>query len=147
VSGVIERATGAAMAGATGTLVHVRRHGVGRLAVALLVAAPACRPAADAPRLVATLRDGAPAIAFVAPAGARVNARLVPALEFGNGRVVRLANGATDAGADYFTEAPWTSRATLVSGSSEVITVRASVCSAGERLCRTLSFRTRLPAG
>jgi hypothetical protein len=109
------------------------------LGAALLAAVAACSaaPPADAPLRLTTapLGAGTRLILHAAP-HLKVNARVAPALELGDGTVLRFLAGRRTADSAYYTEPP----SALLPGRHERVhgTLRASVCRDDERICRSL---------
>ena len=68
--------------------------------------------------------------------GARINARLKPALERTDGSILRFEGASVTADSSYFTAPP----VLMVHGDARGI-VRASVCPEGERVCRMVEVR------
>jgi hypothetical protein len=104
--------------------------------IAVFACAPPDTPAA--PLRVALAPDGPDTrLTLLAPPGAKVNARLVPALELADGTILRFAAGRLTADSAYFAEPP-TAR---LPGRYDRIhgTLRASVCGADELVCRSVS--------
>jgi hypothetical protein len=68
----------------------------------------------------------------------RINARLVPALEWSDGAVLRFTTGRLTADSAYFAEPP----SVLVAGRRAEVhgTLRASVCRDDERVCRQVTL-------
>ena len=106
---------------------------------ALVVALAACRPAV--PFQLAVQHGQVSRFRLVSAPGARVNARLKPALELEDGTVLRFESPHVTADSAYFVDAP-TAEAPLRESVHGGI-VRASVCSAGEKLCRTFAEAVR----
>lgn len=102
----------------------------------------ACAPAqAAAPVTIhAGVRDGQPALSAEPGAGVRLNARVPPALELPDGRILRLTNGAITPDSAYYTEAPWTRRPASLPSTA---TLRVSYCRTDEALCRTVTLAVR----
>jgi hypothetical protein len=69
--------------------------------------------------------------------GARINARLRPALERADGTILRFDPPAADADSSYYSEAP----ELILEGESSG-TVVASVCPTGEKVCRKVEVPT-----
>jgi hypothetical protein len=109
------------------------------LAGALLVALTSCRPAV--PFQLAVERGPVSRLRLVAAPGAQINARLKPALELEDGTVLRFDAPRVSADSAYFVDAP-TVEAPLGQTVHTGI-VRASVCSAGEKLCRSFALAVR----
>jgi hypothetical protein len=115
------------------------RRGAWLVALAVLVA---CEPRRSLAQRELTLRltpdgDSLRLVLLAAP-GVEVNARLAPALELDGGDVVRFHASRLTPDSAYFAEppvawlpAPASARRRLITG-----TLRASVCSVGERICR-----------
>lgn len=120
----------------------VARAAVGVLAPVLLLVGSGCRVEDATLRLVRPGGHHDVHVAVVASDGARISARLAPALEFDDGRVVRLEHGRVDAAGDYFVEPPF---ARLAGGRGRTVQLRASVCGVNERRCRSVARTTRLP--
>lgn len=91
----------------------------------------------DAVRVEAGVREGRDVVAVVPNAGVRINARVPPALELGNGAVIRLAAGRVLADSSYFVEPPWGVRPAGVRLRG---VLRVSFCRVTEALCRTASI-------
>ena len=74
---------------------------------------------------------------FAAP-GARVNARLKPALELSEGRILRFDQPALTSDSGYFAAPP----VALLAGHPRRLTglLRVGICPAGEQLCRAVSL-------
>lgn len=99
----------------------------------------ACRPepSFDPVRLEAGVRDGKKVVAAIPASGLRINARVPPALELGNGAVVRLAAGRVLPDSSYFVEPPW---GVWPAGVRLRGVLRVSFCRVTEALCRTTSI-------
>ncbi len=99
-----------------------------RIALLLAVLGAACgrRPP------IVTLEAGPP-LRLVAATGARINARLKPALELDDGTVVRFDSSRLTSDSAYFAAAP---TAAPPAGGSRHGTLRLSVCPSGEKICR-----------
>jgi hypothetical protein len=110
--------------------------------IVVILALTACThsPPAEV-QLIGGARRGQRTVEVRGTPGLRINARLAPAIE-SEGTVLRVTQGALTADSAYFTDAPWTV-ATIARGES--VTVRASVCDDGARLCRTVTLATRMP--
>ncbi len=107
--------------------------------VVLLVAVAACRPAL--PFQVAVERGRISRLRLLGAPGAHINARLKPALELEDGTVLRFDSPHVTADSAYFVDAP-----TVAAPLGETVhtgIVRASVCSAGEKLCRLFALAVR----
>jgi hypothetical protein len=106
---------------------------------ALVVTVAACRPAV--PFRLALERGRVSRLQLVGAPGARINARLKPALELADGTVLRFDSPHVTADSAYFLDAPTVDaplRDTVHRG-----ILRASVCSEGEQLCRTFALAVR----
>ncbi len=112
------------------------------IAPVLLVVVAGCRIEDASLRLVRPGGRHDARVAVVASDGARINARLAPALEFDDGRIVRLDHGRVDADGDYFVEPP---AARLAGDRGRTVRLRASVCAVSERRCRSVVRTTTLP--
>ncbi len=104
-----------------------------------LLAACTSRPPVPGPLSVTTSPAGPDTrVTLVAAPGLKVNARLAPALELADGRVLRFDAAARTADSAYFAE-PATAllpgRRTAVHG-----TLRASVCRDDEQVCRSVTI-------
>src|SRR6058998_1783316 len=95
----------------------------------------ACRP--GAPFRLSVERDGRVSrFRLVGAPGARINARLKPALELADGTVLRFDSPHLTPDSAYFAEPP-----TVVAPRGADLkhgTLRASICPPGERYCREL---------
>lgn len=69
--------------------------------------------------------------------GARINARLAPVLELPDGGVVSFAGGELTPDSAYFTTPP-----EAIAGAPAVGIIRASICPAGEGVCRVVVVRS-----
>lgn len=69
----------------------------------------------------------------------KINARLTPALELADGRVLRFSSDRLTPDSAYFDEPPWA----LLPGRHEHVrgTLRASVCGVNELVCRSVTIR------
>jgi hypothetical protein len=74
--------------------------------------------------------------------GVRINARLLPALEFADGTVITFegAESASDSG--YFAGRP---RAAIGAMRAQTATLRASVCPAAQRVCLSVATAVDVP--
>ena len=81
---------------------------------------------------------GATTLLLVAAPGVRINARVKPALELPDGTVLRFDSAHLTADSAYFTRPP----TAVLSGSERSVTgtLRASVCSEHELVCRTVTL-------
>jgi hypothetical protein len=117
----------------------VRSLGLLLPALALIAASACTAPETPSPPLRVTLAPDGPdtRLTLLAPPGAKVNARLAPALELPDGTILRFAAGRLTADSAYFAEPP-TAR---LPGRYDRIhgTLRASVCGADELVCRSVS--------
>src|SRR5438552_19087572 len=102
-----------------------------RIALLLLATTVACR---GRPPLVA-LEAGPPLRLVVAP-GVRINARLKPALELGDGTVLRFDSPRVTPDSAYFAAAP----PAAPPGGARRGPLRVSGCPSGEALCRPLEM-------
>src|SRR2546430_10754654 len=102
-----------------------------RIALLLAVLGAACgrRPP------IVTLEAGPPLRLEAAP-GVRINARLKPALELDDGTVVRFDSPCVTADSAYFAAAP----TAAPPGGARRGTLRASVCSSRESICRLVDM-------
>lgn len=83
--------------------------------------------------------DGGQTLALHAAAGLRINARLAPALELADGRVIRFTSSAITPDSAYFDATP---TAWLAGGAGRPHGVlRAGVCEEGSRVCRVVAVR------
>jgi len=103
--------------------------------VLVSMALAGCRPAV--PFRLAVERGPVSQLRLVAAPGAHINARLKPALELADGTVLRFDSPHVTADSAYFVDTP--SVAAPTGGAAHTGVVRASVCSAGEKLCRTFA--------
>jgi hypothetical protein len=107
----------------------------------LLTLAVGCRVADDAPSpldLRQASKGQATTLTLVAAPGVRINARVKPALELRDGPVLRFDSPHLTADSAYFTESP---TATLPGNGRRVSgTLRASVCSERELVCRSVTL-------
>jgi hypothetical protein len=89
------------------------------------------------------VEHGTPTSRFrlVAAPGARINARLKPALELADGTVLRFDSPHLTADSAYFADAPTTRGAPPEEAHGGV--VRASVCPSKERVCRSYEVSVR----
>ena len=97
----------------------------------------ACTTSGPTPplRLHAVARDGATRLTLIAAAHYRINARLTPALELRDGRVLRF-DGIRTPDSAYFAEPP-----AATWGDAEIPhgRLRASVCRDDESVCRSVA--------
>jgi hypothetical protein len=102
-----------------------------------LVLATACTERLAPPLSVRRERHGDETrLTLLAAPGARINARLLPALERSGGGVLRFHGTPLTADSSYFTEPP-----TLVVEGDPSGVIRASVCPEGEAVCRRVELR------
>lgn len=99
-----------------------------------------CRPAAPF-QLAVERAAGVSQFRLVAAPGARVNARLKPALELEDGTVLRFDSPHRTPDAAYFSDAPTVEARLGESVHGGVL--RASICATGERLCRSVALAVR----
>ena len=100
-----------------------------------------CRGTAGAAPLHVSASTAGPAtlLTLVADPGLKVNARVAPALELSDGRIIRFGSAWLSADSAYFAEPP---TAVLPGRYSRVHgTLRASVCREREQVCRSLTLR------
>lgn len=109
------------------------------LAGVLLIALAACR--LSVPFRLAVEHGRIRRLRLVGAPGAHINARLKPALELDNGAVLRFDSPHVTADSAYFVDAPTVVAPMEASVHSGI--VRASICSAGEKLCRTFALAVR----
>lgn len=102
-----------------------------------LAVAGCARPAVPF-RVVAQRVAGFRRFTLLGTPGTRINARLKPALELEDGTVLRFDSPQLTPDSAYFADAP-TVEAPLVQGAHRAI-VRASVCPAGEKICRSFAL-------
>lgn len=107
--------------------------------VALMLAVAACRPAV--PFQLAVEHGEVSRLRLVGAPGAHINARLKPALELEDGTVLRFDSPHLTADSAYFADSPTVEAPRA--GPVHAGIVRASVCSAGEKLCRTFALAVR----
>jgi hypothetical protein len=88
-------------------------------------------------------RDGHGSLEVVARDGARINARIAPALELPGARVIRLDHGDRDPKGDYFLAAPWAPRPDLRGETAGLL--RVGYCRSDESLCRSIALRVTIP--
>jgi len=115
---------------------------IARLSAAALVAlALGCRGPAERPAPLRVEREssaGATRLVLVAAPGLRINARVKPALELPDGAVLRFDSPHLTADSAYFTRPP---TAALPGAERRVAgTLRASVCSEHELVCRSVTL-------
>ena len=104
--------------------------------VFLLIAVAACHPAV--PFRLAVDHGRVSRFRLVGAPGAHINARLKPALELEDGTVLRFDSPRVSADSAYFVDAPTV--AAPLGETAHMGTLRASVCSAGEKLCRSFAL-------
>ena len=109
------------------------------LVAAALLASCSGDPARPGPLQLTTAPSGPDTrVSLHAGPGLKVNARLAPALELGDGSVLRFDAGRRTADSAYFAEPPtalWAGRHRSAHG-----TLHASVCYEHERVCRSLTL-------
>lgn len=110
-------------------------------ALVVLLAVTACGHAAPF-RLEAERGSPVSRFRLIAAPGARLNARLKPALELENGTILRFDSPHVTPDTAYFLDAP-TIGAPIGADAHHGI-VRASVCPAGGKICRSFSLAVRL---
>ena len=109
-------------------------------ALLVLAVVAACGPTVPV-RLEAERVTGVTRFTLVGVPGARINARLKPALELEDGTVLRFDSPHLTPDSAYFADAPTVEA--LVGEGSHRGTVRASVCPAGEKICRSFVVAVR----
>jgi hypothetical protein len=109
------------------------------VAALLSLALNGCSPAPNAEpvRLEAEIREGKRILAVIPAAGFLINAHVPPALELGNGELIRLAAGRVLPDSSYFVEPPWGPRP--AAGHLRGV-LRVSFCRVDEKLCRTTAL-------
>jgi hypothetical protein len=112
-----------------------------RAGVVLVLAVAACRPAVPFQLAGEQEHGTVTRLRLVGAPGARINARLKPALELADGTVLRFDSPHVTADSAYFVDAPAVEAPR--GGTVHTGIVRASVCSAGEKLCRTFALAVR----
>ena len=110
------------------------------LGAALMVAVAACSAASPAggPFRITTAPLGSDTrLTLQAAPHLMVNARVAPALELSDGRVLRFRDGRRTADSAYYAEPP----STVLTGRHEQVhgTLRVSVCRDDEQICRSLA--------
>jgi hypothetical protein len=93
-----------------------------------------------APLALTTAPAGADTRITVTPApGLKINARLKPALEMADGRVLRFDSPELTSDSAYFTAPP----SVLVAGHHDRVqgTLHASICAVDEQVCRSVTVR------
>lgn len=114
-------------------------HRVGIALAAALTAA--CAHQIEGPiRVVRTAEARGVRLTLIPAPGARINARLRPALERPDGSVLRFDSPAVTPDSSYYTAPP---ELVLPEGKAEAGIVRASVCPSGESVCRVVSVNVR----
>jgi hypothetical protein len=107
----------------------------------LLALVLACGPSADRTAPLRVQRESSPegtTLTLVAAPDVRINARVKPALELPDGTVLRFDSPHLTADSAYFTRPP---TATLPGQGRRVAgTLRASVCSEHELVCRAVTL-------
>jgi hypothetical protein len=106
--------------------------------VFLLAGILSCREPSGLLRVVAQTEPGGVHLTLLAAPGAKINARLKPALERPDGSVLRFDSPAVTPDSSYFIDPP----ELLLAGPARGI-VRASVCAAGATVCRMVAVRYR----
>lgn len=74
--------------------------------------------------------------------GVRINARLRPALEFGDGTVITFTGAESISDSGYFAGSP---HAAIGATRARTATLRASVCPAAQRVCLSVATEVELP--
>ena len=109
--------------------------------VALLFIVVGCAPRSDLVRLETTHEAGAFGLRLEPAPGARLNARLKPALELADGSVLRFDSPHLTPDSAYFAEPPVAVLGESTKARSGLL--RASVCPTGESVCRTVELAVR----
>jgi hypothetical protein len=106
--------------------------------LALGFAAACSHPPTDPARLRVTATPSGPdtRLTLRVGAGLKINARLPPALELGDGTILRFRTGLLTADSAYYAEPP----SALLPGRHAAVhgTLRASICRDDEQVCRGL---------
>jgi hypothetical protein len=113
-----------------------RSEGLRMTLMALGLVAACSRPPTDPASLHVTATPSGPdtRLTLHAEPGLKINARLAPALELGDGTVLRFRHGLLTADSSYYAEPP---SAVLPGRHARVHgTLRASVCRDDEQVCR-----------
>ena len=110
-----------------------------RMTLAALGLAAACsRPPIESGPLQVTTAPSGPDTRLILHAGPhlKINARLAPALELGDGTLLRFRTGLRSADSAYYAEPP----STVLPGQHGRVhgTLRASVCRDDEQVCRAV---------
>jgi hypothetical protein len=116
----------------------MRAPATGRLVAVMLLMVGCGGPAGLPLRVETTHTPAGIQLALLAPAGARINARLAPALELTDGRVLRFSASELTTDSTYFTSPPMLTLPAIEHTPHGVI--RAGVCLQGERVCRTIEL-------
>ncbi len=117
------------------------------MGVVVLLALAACtraepQPSRQRPLVLHTTRAGdSLRLELTAAAGWKINARLKPVLESSDGGLVRFDSPHLTPDSAYFTGPP--AAVVAARGSPVRGTLRASVCAAGESVCRVVAFKVR----
>ncbi|HEX5387775.1 MAG TPA: hypothetical protein VFW66_13815 [Gemmatimonadales bacterium] len=122
----------------TGTAA-VRWAALGLTLAAACRAAPARKPGAPEPlAMQIEPRSEEMRLTLVAAPGYEINARLKPALELPEGKLLRFDTARLTPDSAYFAEPP----AATLPGHRRVVrgTLRASVCAPGEQVCRSVAL-------
>jgi hypothetical protein len=112
---------------------------IGAALICTLTLASCRPPASSGPLHLETASAGADTrFTLVADSGVKLNARLKPALELEDGRVIRFDSPRLTKDSAYFAEPP----TAIASGRRARWhgTLRASVCDAGENVCRSIAL-------
>lgn len=114
------------------------------VALLLLAAAVACRSVPSVPFRLEAEHEG-PAMRFrlIAAPGARINARLKPALELTDGIVLRFDSPHLSADSAYFSDAPTAGGPLPEEAHRRGGVLRASVCLSDEKVCRSYELAVR----
>ncbi|MEP6571338.1 MAG: hypothetical protein ABJD11_01540 [Gemmatimonadota bacterium] len=95
-----------------------------------------CARSHDVIRIVETRNGGSSRLTLVADPGVRINARLKPALELSDGRVIRFDSPSLTPDSNYFIGAPAAEVRGKINDAGGHL--RASVCARGDSVCRTV---------
>jgi hypothetical protein len=105
------------------------------MSVAFLLACACARSPAPLMRVQRQPTATGTRLVLVGAPGARINARLAPALERRDGSLLRFSGDSLTPDSIYFTTPPRLDVAGAVSG-----VIRASVCPEGEKVCRRVEL-------
>ena len=110
------------------------------IAGASALAALGCNePAPEPPLMLETTSvDGRTQLKLVAAPGMRINARVTPALELADGRVIRFDSPSLSSDSSYFETPPTAELSDLAADIRG--TLRASICDEAADFCRTVEI-------